>query len=86
MISRPAHSSTPVVASMRPAIRLSSVDLPQPEWPISAMNSPFCTDRSMSRKATNGPRLVANVMPTFSTCTYSEVPTASCVCGLAMLV
>ncbi len=34
-------SSTPVVGLVRPAIRLSSVDLPQPEWPISAMNSPW---------------------------------------------
>ena len=38
-ISRPSQSRTPVV-SVGPAIRLSSVDLPQPEWPISAMNSP----------------------------------------------
>ena len=40
-ISRPSHSSTPLVGSVRPAIRLSSVDLPQPEWPISETTSPF---------------------------------------------
>jgi hypothetical protein len=40
-ISRPSQISTPSVGVVSPATRLSSVDLPQPECPISAMNSPF---------------------------------------------
>ena len=39
-ISRSAHSRTPLLGSVRPAIRLSNVDLPQPEWPISETTSP----------------------------------------------
>jgi hypothetical protein len=33
------------VGVVSPAIRLSRVDLPQPEWPISATNSPLATVR-----------------------------------------
>ena len=41
-----------------PATRLSSVDLPQPEWPISVTNSPLATVREMSRSASKRwPRL-----------------------------
>ena len=40
-ISRSSQSSTPLVGRVSPAIRLSSVDLPQPEWPISVTNSPL---------------------------------------------
>jgi hypothetical protein len=84
-ISRPAHSITPDVGFSRPATRLSSVVLPQPEWPISVMNSPRSTDRSMSRSATKGPFFVLNVIATLSTWTNSVVPTGSAVCGRAKL-
>jgi len=47
-ISRPAQICTPLVGWSRPATRLSSVDLPQPEWPISATNSPSAIVRLMS--------------------------------------
>src|SRR4029079_19782639 len=63
----------PTLGSIRPATRLRPVVLPQPEWPMSATNSPFCTARSICRSATNGPRLVANVIPTASIWTYSVV-------------
>src|SRR3546814_6196324 len=49
MISFSAHSSTPSVGRVRPAIRFSSVDFPQPECPISEMNSPCAMSRLMSR-------------------------------------
>ncbi|KAG1439586.1 hypothetical protein G6F57_019341 [Rhizopus arrhizus] len=61
VISRSAHSSTPLVGRVSPALRFSNVDLPQPEWPISVMNSPCSTVRSMSRSATKAPLRVVNV-------------------------
>src|SRR6185369_3822816 len=44
-ISRLAQIRLPRVGVVRPAIRLSKVDLPQPEWPISATNSPLAVVR-----------------------------------------
>ncbi|EWS62554.1 hypothetical protein Y695_04219 [Hydrogenophaga sp. T4] len=49
---------------VRPAIRLSRVDLPQPEWPINATNSPLATVRLMSLSAGNRPFLVLKVCST----------------------
>src|SRR5216684_2324118 len=69
-ISRPAHSSTPSPVSSNPATRLSSVDFPQPEWPMMETNSPRSTARLMPLSAGNMPLRVENVMPTFSSCTY----------------
>ena len=46
---------------------LSSVDLPQPEWPMSDTNSPGWTSRSTSRSTAWGPLLWANVFQTPST-------------------
>jgi hypothetical protein len=40
-ISRLAQIRAPWWAWSGPASRFSSVDLPQPEWPISVMNSPL---------------------------------------------
>jgi hypothetical protein len=45
--SRLSTITPPEVASSRPATMFSTVDLPQPEWPISEMYSPRCTSRSM---------------------------------------
>ena len=45
--SRPSTSTPPDVARSRPATMLSTVDLPQPEWPMSEMNSPRFTARLM---------------------------------------
>ena len=61
------------MGSVRPAIRFSSVDLPQPEWPISVTNSPFATVRSISRSAWKRPFLVVNTISTFK---FDPVPTA----------
>ena len=63
-ISRLSHSSTPSVGNVSPAIRLSSVLLPQPEWPISVTNSPCATSRSISRSAWKRPLRVANTIST----------------------
>ncbi|MNF75443.1 hypothetical protein D3C84_575070 [compost metagenome] len=39
-ISLPAITTPPLLASSRPAMTLRMVLLPQPEWPITQMNSP----------------------------------------------
>ena len=48
--SRFSSSTPPRVACVRPATMLSSVDLPQPEWPMMETNSPFSTSSVMSCK------------------------------------
>src|SRR6185369_9095860 len=63
-ISRFAQIRLPCVGVVRPAMRLSKVDLPQPECPISATNSPLATVRLISRSATNGPLAVLKVCST----------------------
>ncbi|MCY1512399.1 hypothetical protein D9M68_468580 [compost metagenome] len=55
LISLLAHSSTPCVGVVSPAMRFSSVDLPQPECPMSVTNSPLATFRFTSRSATKRP-------------------------------
>ena len=45
----------PWVTTSRPAIILSSVDLPQPEGPSRAQNSPFSTPRSSILIASTAP-------------------------------
>jgi hypothetical protein len=50
-MSRLAQISVPALGAVSPAMRFSSVDLPQPEWPIKVTNSPLATLRLMSRKA-----------------------------------
>ncbi|CFW12448.1 Uncharacterised protein [Bordetella pertussis] len=49
----PTRSSPPDGAS-NPAIRLSRVDLPQPDGPSSATNSPSATCRSIWSSACTG--------------------------------
>ena len=50
-----ADPRLPAVGVSSPAIRRSRVDLPQPERPITATNSPSLTCRSMSRNASTVP-------------------------------
>ena len=38
---------------------VSTVDLPQPEWPMIEMNSPFCMVRSKFSTTVSGPFGVA---------------------------
>ena len=45
----------PAVIASRPAIILSSVDLPQPDGPSSAVNEPLSTVRLRSLIAVTGP-------------------------------
>src|SRR2546422_2311914 len=60
----------PSVGWSRPATRLSSVLLPQPECPIRLTNSPFLIARSIPASATKSPFLVSKVLPTDSTLRY----------------
>ena len=64
LISLLAHSSAPPVGLVSPAIRLSSVLLPQPEWPIRATNSPLAMVRFTSRRAGKTPLAVRKVCST----------------------
>mmetsp|Transcript_11774 Transcript_11774/g.27604 ORF Transcript_11774/g.27604 Transcript_11774/m.27604 type:complete len:483 (+) Transcript_11774:738-2186(+) len=61
-ISRPSQISAPPVGCSSPAMRLSSVDLPQPEWPISVVNSPRCTSRFTPCSAWKRPLRVVNTI------------------------
>jgi hypothetical protein len=49
--SAPHQDSDPALGAMRPAIRLSSVVLPQPEGPSSVRNSPARMSRSTGASA-----------------------------------
>lgn len=57
----PATSIVPSSTASRPAMTLSSVDLPQPEGPVTATNSPWRTSRSTPRSARTGARSAVNV-------------------------
>src|SRR6266850_8381440 len=65
-----ARRIVPPVGFSRPATRLSSVLLPQPEWPISVTNSPLRICRSMPVSATKSPFLVSKVLSTDSMLRY----------------
>ena len=54
VISSPARTIAPSSAVSRPATRLSRVDLPQPDGPITAANSPARSVRSQPRRARTG--------------------------------
>src|SRR3984957_6045519 len=57
---RPSMRISPSLAVSRPAIMARSVDLPQPDGPTSAMNSPVCASRSIPlRTSTEPKRLVS---------------------------
>ncbi len=53
--SMPAIRTRPALARLNPASRRSSVDLPDPEGPSSAKNSPGAIDSEMSRSTTFAP-------------------------------
>src|SRR5688500_14847012 len=53
--SRSPIQTRPSVASSRPAIRRSSVDLPQPDGPTRTRNSPSSIRRETSSTATTSP-------------------------------
>ena len=53
-IGRPSNSISPSVAGVSPAISSSSVDLPQPDGPTTAKNSPCRMSRSIGPSACTG--------------------------------
>src|SRR5260221_13528998 len=56
----PSMRISPSLAVSSPAMMARSVDLPQPEGPTSAMNSPLCASRSIPlRTSTEPKRLVS---------------------------
>src|SRR3974377_835999 len=57
-----------------PVIMLSSVDLPLPDLPITATNSPRFTRRLTFFKAVNGPASVLNVLTTSRTSIKYSLP------------
>src|SRR4029077_40933 len=60
LTSLPSMRISPSLTVSRPAIMARSVDLPQPEGPTSAMNSPVCASRSIPlRTSTEPKRLVS---------------------------
>ena len=52
----PSIRMSPEVASSRPAMMRSSVDLPQPEGPTKTQNSPSLTSRSTPLMTSSGPK------------------------------
>ena len=50
----PSNSTVPAVAGVSPAITSSSVDLPQPDGPTTAKNSPGAISRSIGPSACSG--------------------------------
>src|SRR5450830_326081 len=70
-MSRPPISMLPPLASFRPAILCSSVDLPQPEGPSSTMNSPAPTSRSSDSITLLAPSWICRLrMETFDMTVY----------------
>src|ERR1700755_1413153 len=58
----PARDTSPSVGVSRPAMMLSSVDLPQPDGPITATNSPGVIVKSTPRSARTGAPSDSNVL------------------------
>src|SRR5688572_19645194 len=58
----PSMTTRPASGGMKPAIIRISVDLPQPEGPTMAMNSPSATCRLTSSTTDNAPLSVAKLL------------------------
>jgi hypothetical protein len=54
--SRPSSTTPPSEAESRPAMMLSRVDFPQPEWPTMVRNSPRSMPNDTSRNTQTWPR------------------------------
>src|ERR1700722_7900605 len=61
LTSRPSMRISPEEIVSRPAIIASNVDLPQPEGPTSAMNSPVRASRSTPLRTSTEPKLLRNL-------------------------
>src|ERR1700693_5945636 len=70
---RPSSPTLPCVAGVKPAMISSSVDLPQPEGPTTAKNSPHRNSRSIGPSACNAAvvGLAGNVLPTLESATWA---------------
>src|SRR5688572_428424 len=82
-ISLLASSMWPSVGLSSPASRFSSVDLPQPECPMSVTNSLFATSSVMPRRASKVAPRFAKVMPTPSIWMYLSTSASHAVAHLA---
>src|SRR5207244_307318 len=58
----PARKTSPSLGASSPATRFSNVDLPHPDGPVTAMNSPAATIRSIPRNALTGAPSDSNVL------------------------
>src|SRR5579864_6824660 len=87
----PNDETVPVVGRMRPAARLSSVDLPPPVGPTIATNSPGATDSETASTATYAPapetgnRLVTSTNSSAFTCRVYAPPESKSSDGAACL-
>jgi hypothetical protein len=54
LVSVPPITTWPRVGTSRPAATLSSVDLPEPDWPITAVSEPRAKSRDTPRRAATG--------------------------------
>src|SRR3954447_22663140 len=72
----PASATSPSVGVSSPAMMLSSVDLPQPDGPITATNSPGVTVKSTPRNARTGAPSDSNVLRSPCVSTTNPVMTA----------
>src|SRR6202165_2817028 len=70
---RPSNSTLPCVAGVKPAMISSSVDLPQPEGPTTAKNSPRRNSRSIGPSACSAVvvGLAGNILPTLESTTWA---------------
>src|SRR5207302_2891992 len=70
---RPSNSTLPCVAGVKPAMISSSVDLPQPDGPTTAKNSPRRNSRSIGPSACSAAvvGLAGKVLPTLESATWA---------------
>ena len=74
VMTSPSIVIVPSSGTSRPATRFSSVDLPQPDGPITATNSPAAMSRSTPRRARTGASSASNVLRTPTTVHTFSIP------------
>src|SRR5512138_1798273 len=75
----PSTLTSPRSGFSKPASTPSSVDLPQPDGPMMATNSPSPTEKLMSSRTASGPRRVWNVLEMPRTSILGLIPPANLV-------
>ncbi len=63
-MARPSMATLPADGATKPAIRFSSVVLPQPEAPMTTLKLPSCKSREISRNTSTAQPAASNVTPT----------------------